>query len=56
MAGKTADPKPHRVTLRLSESDLRLLRREAVRVHKSIGSVIRVLIRDHLPSARRVRR
>jgi hypothetical protein len=56
MAGKTADPKPHRVTLRLSETDLRLLRRESARIQKSIGNVIRMLIRSHLPGKRAVRR
>ena len=56
MAGKTADPKPHRVTLRLSENDLRLLRREATRIKRSIGNVIRMLIRDHLPGRRAARR
>lgn len=56
MAGKTADPKPHRVTLRLSAADVRLLRREASRIGKSIGSVIRMLIRAHLPSRRTARR
>ena len=56
MAGRTVDPKPHRVTLRLSESDLRLLRRESVRLKKSIGNVIRVLIRQYLPARRAARR
>jgi ribbon-helix-helix CopG family protein len=56
MAGKTVDPKPHRVTLRLSESDLRLLRRESARLKKSIGNVIRVLIRQYLPARRAARR
>jgi len=52
MAGKTADPKPHRITLRLSETDLRLLRRESVRGKKSVGEVIRQLIRTHLTHRR----
>jgi hypothetical protein len=56
MAGKTVDPKPHRVTLRLSEADTRLLRRESGRIGKSIGGVIRMLIRAHLPARRPVRR
>jgi len=56
MAGKTVDPKPHRVTLRLSESDLRMLRRESTRIKKSIGNVIRLLIRNHLPARRAARR
>ena len=56
MAGKTVDPKPHRVTLRLSEADIRLLRRESNRIGKSVGSVIRMLVRAHLPSRRPIRR
>ena len=56
MAGKSVDPKPHRVTLRLSEGDLRLLQREAKRISKSVGNVIRRLIRDHLPARRAARR
>jgi hypothetical protein len=48
MAGKTRDPKPHRVTLRLSSSDVRALARESARTRESIGSVIRRLIRRHL--------
>ena len=48
MAGKTADPKPHRITLRLSESDLRVLQRESARGKQSVGEIIRELIRTHL--------
>jgi predicted DNA binding CopG/RHH family protein len=49
VAGKTLDPKPKRITLRLSVSDLRMVRREAGRRKRSVGVVIRSLIRDHLP-------
>ena len=52
MAGKTVDPKPHRVTLRLSEADIRSLRREAKRTKRSVGEVIRTLIRVNLNSRR----
>jgi hypothetical protein len=53
MPGKSLDPKPHRVTLRLSVGDVRLLRREAARVKRSIGEVIRTLIRTNLANGRR---
>ncbi len=50
MAGKTSDPKPHRITLRLSDADLRALQRASK--GGSIGSIIRRLIRAHLKSRR----
>jgi hypothetical protein len=52
MAGRTHDPKTRRVTLRLSVNDLRLIQREADRRDRSVGLVIRQLIRDHLPRRR----
>ena len=55
MAGRTRDPKPNRITLRLSVSDLRLVQREADRREQSLGLIIRSLIRDHLPHARQRR-
>ena len=48
MAGRTLDPKPNRITLRLSVNDLRMVQREADRRRQSVGLVIRSLIRDHL--------
>jgi predicted DNA binding CopG/RHH family protein len=46
MVGKTKDPKDTRITVRISEKDLRELQAEAKRRNTSVGGVIRVLIRD----------
>lgn len=46
MTGKTKDPKDTRITVRISEKDLRELQTEARRRNTSVGGVIRLLIRD----------
>jgi predicted DNA binding CopG/RHH family protein len=46
MVGKTKDPKGTRITVRISDKDLRDLQNEAKRRNTSVGGVIRVLIRD----------
>ena len=46
MVGKSKDPKGTRITVRISEKDLRELQTEAKRRSTSVGGVIRVLIRD----------
>jgi len=46
MVGKTKDPKDTRITVRISEQDLRDLQEEARRRNISVGGVVRVLIRD----------
>lgn len=46
MVGKTKDPKDTRITVRISEKDLRDLQTEAKRRNTSVGGVIRLLIRD----------
>lgn len=46
MTGKTKDPKDTRITVRISEKDLRDLQSEAKRRNTSVGAVIRMLIRD----------
>ncbi len=46
MVGKSNDPKDTRITVRISEKDLRDLQSEARRRNTSVGGVIRVLIRD----------
>jgi Ribbon-helix-helix protein, copG family len=46
MAGKSKDPKGTRITVRISDKDLRDLQSEARRRNVSVGGVIRVLIRD----------
>ncbi len=46
MTGKTKDPKDTRITVRISEKDLRDLQTEAKRRNTSVGAVIRLLIRD----------
>ena len=46
MVGKTKDPKGTRITVRISDKDLRDLQSEAKRRNTSVGGVIRVLIRD----------
>jgi hypothetical protein len=48
MVGKSKDPKGTRITVRISDKDLRDLQNEAKRRNTSIGGVIRVLIRDGL--------
>jgi predicted DNA binding CopG/RHH family protein len=46
MVGKTKDPKGTRITVRISDKDLRDLQNEAKRRNTSVGGVIRILIRD----------
>ncbi len=46
MVGKTKDPKGTRITVRISDKDLRDLQSEAKRRNLSVGGVIRTLIRD----------
>jgi len=46
MVGKTKDPKGTRITVRISDKDLRELQTEAKRRDTSVGGVIRLLIRD----------
>ena len=46
MVGKTKDPKGTRITVRISDKDLRDLQSEAKRRNTSVGGVIRTLIRD----------
>ena len=46
MVGKTKDPKGTRITVRISDKDLRDLQNEAKRRNISVGGVIRTLIRD----------
>jgi hypothetical protein len=46
MVGKTKDPKGTRITVRISDKDLRDLQTEAKRRNTSVGGVIRTLIRD----------
>jgi Ribbon-helix-helix protein, copG family len=46
MVGKTKDPKGTRITVRISDKDLRDLQTEAKRRNISVGGVIRTLIRD----------
>lgn len=46
MVGKTKDPKGTRITVRISDKDLRELQSEAKRRNTSVGGVIRMLIRD----------
>ena len=46
MVGKTKDPKGTRITVRISDKDLRDLQMEAKRRNTSVGGVIRMLIRD----------
>ena len=46
MVGKTKDPKGTRITVRISDKDLRDLQSEAKRRNISVGGVIRTLIRD----------
>jgi hypothetical protein len=46
MVGKTKDPKGTRITVRISDKDLRDLQTEAKRRNTSVGCVIRMLIRQ----------
>jgi hypothetical protein len=46
MVGKSKDPKGTRITVRISEKDLRDLQNEAKRRNTSVGGVIRILIRE----------
>jgi predicted DNA binding CopG/RHH family protein len=46
MVGKSKDPKGTRITVRISDKDLRDLQNEAKRRDLSVGGVIRLLIRD----------
>ncbi len=46
MVGKTKDPKGTRITVRISDKDLRDLQSEAKKRNISVGGVIRTLIRD----------
>lgn len=46
MVGKSKDPKDTRITVRISDKDLRDLQAEAKRRNTSVGGVIRLLIRD----------
>ena len=56
MNGKTKDPKESRITVRISDRDLRNLQSEARRRNLSVGGVIRVLIRDGMRLLDPVRR
>jgi hypothetical protein len=49
MAGKSKDPKETRITVRISDKDLRDLQGEAKRRNTSVGEVVRLLIRDGIP-------
>jgi hypothetical protein len=46
MVGKSKDPKDTRITVRISDKDLRELQGEAKRRNTTIGAVVRLLIRD----------
>jgi len=46
MVGKSKDPKGTRITVRISDKDLRDLQAEAKRRNTTIGAVVRLLIRD----------
>jgi hypothetical protein len=46
MVGKSKDPKATRITVRISDKDLRDLQGEAKRRSTTIGAVVRLLIRD----------
>ncbi len=49
MVGQSKDPKDTRITVRISDRDLRELQSEAKRRNTTIGAVIRLLIRDGIP-------
>jgi predicted DNA binding CopG/RHH family protein len=57
MVGKSKDPKGTRITVRISDKDLRDLQNEAKRRNTTIGGVVRLLIRDGIrmlePAAKR---
>ena len=46
MVGKSKDPKGTRITVRISDKDLRDLQAEAKRRNTTIGGMVRLLIRD----------
>jgi hypothetical protein len=46
MVGRSKDPKDTRITVRISDQDLRELQSEARRRNTTIGGVVRLLIRD----------
>jgi hypothetical protein len=46
MVGRTKDPKGHRITVRISDKDLRQLQSEARRRNRTLGAVVRLLIRE----------
>jgi predicted DNA binding CopG/RHH family protein len=46
MVGRSKDPKGTRITVRITDKDLRDLQAEAKRRSISVGAVIRTLIRD----------
>jgi hypothetical protein len=48
MVGKSKDPKGTRITVRISENDLRDLQNEARRRNCTVGAVVRYLIRENL--------
>jgi hypothetical protein len=48
MVGKSKDPKGTRITVRISERDLRELQTEARRRNITVGAVVRSLIRENL--------
>ena len=48
MVGKSKDPKGTRITVRISDNDLRLLQNEARRRNWTVGAVVRHLIRECL--------
>jgi hypothetical protein len=48
MVGKTKDPKSHRITVRISDRDLRQLQTEARKRNRTVGAVVRKLIRECL--------
>ena len=57
MAGKTSDPKRTRITVRLTDGDLKALLIEARRRSVTVGAIVRDMIRvqvGKLPVARRV--
>jgi hypothetical protein len=48
MVGKSKDPKGTRITVRISDKDLRELQNEARRRNITVGAVVRGLIRECL--------
>ena len=51
MAGKSKDPKQHRITVRVSDQDLNDLQLEARKIGCTVGAVVRQLIRDGIGQA-----